>query len=146
LAELAFAGLSSTLRDKMEGQDFTDMNQVLQRAVGYENWAKKHKAHARLKEVTSKDKPRVNCVEEDSSSEDDNEVCVAEWVDTPKDKPLACLFLKPSPRKRDEMKFTFDVTKCDQLFDVLLQNKVIRLSENHVTPTPAQLVKGEYCK
>jgi hypothetical protein len=85
-------------------------------------------------------------VEEDSSSEDDNEVCVAEWVDTPKDKPLACLFLKPSPRKRDEMKFTFDVTKCDQLFDVLLQNKVIRLSENHVTPTPAQLVKGEYCK
>lgn len=30
LAELAFAGLSMTLRDKMEGQDFSDVNQVLQ--------------------------------------------------------------------------------------------------------------------
>jgi hypothetical protein len=48
--------------------------------------------------------------------------------------------------KRDEVKFTFDVTKYDKLFDVLLQNKVIRLSENHVVPSVAQLAKGKYCK
>jgi hypothetical protein len=33
LADLAFAGLSSYLKEKMEGQDFHDMNQVLQRAL-----------------------------------------------------------------------------------------------------------------
>jgi hypothetical protein len=30
VADLAFAGLSSYLREKMEGQDFIDMNQALQ--------------------------------------------------------------------------------------------------------------------
>jgi hypothetical protein len=30
LAELAFAGLSSSLKDKMDGLDFVDVNQVLQ--------------------------------------------------------------------------------------------------------------------
>jgi hypothetical protein len=71
---------------------------------------------------------------------------MAEWVDTPRDKPLACSFLKPSPGKKDEVKFTFDVSMCDKLFDVLLQNKVIRFSEGHMIPSPAQMAKGKYCK
>jgi hypothetical protein len=33
LVDLAFAGLSSYLKEKMEGQDFHGMNQVLQRAL-----------------------------------------------------------------------------------------------------------------
>jgi hypothetical protein len=44
------------------------------------------------------------------------------------------------------VKFTFDVTKCDKLFDILLQNKVIWLSENNVVPSAAQLAKGKYYK
>jgi hypothetical protein len=124
----------------MEGHDFMDVNQVLQHAMGYESRAKEHKAYGRFKEVASKEKPSVNFVEEDSTSDEDAEVCIVEWVDTSKDKPIACSL------KRDEVKFTFDVTKCDKLFDVLLQNKVIRLSENHVVPSVAQLAKGKYCK
>jgi hypothetical protein len=63
----------------------------------------------------------VNYMEEDSTSDDDDSgVCVAEWVNVALGKPLACAFLKPIPGKKDEMKFTFDVTKCDKLFDVLL--------------------------
>jgi hypothetical protein len=54
--------------------------------------------------------------------------------------------LKLSLRKKDEVKFTFDVSKCDKLFDVLLQNKVIYLSEYYVMPTLAQLAKGKYFK
>jgi hypothetical protein len=79
------------------------------------------------------DARELNYVEEDSASDDDEaSVCVAEWVSTAPGKPLACAFLKPSPGKKDEMKFMFDVTKCDKLFNVLLQNKVIQLSEGHV--------------
>jgi hypothetical protein len=70
---------------------------VLQWALVHENHAKDHKSHNRFKEVSTKDKSIVNWVGEDASSEDDTEVCVAEWVDTPRDKPLACSFLKPSP-------------------------------------------------
>jgi hypothetical protein len=53
------------------------------------------------------------------------EVCTAEWVDMPKSKLVTCPFLKPGPGKKDEMQFTFDLTKCDKFFDVLLQNNVI---------------------
>jgi hypothetical protein len=44
------------------------------------------------------------------------------------------------------MKFTFDVSKCDRLFDVLLQNGVIRLSEGHIIPPVVQVMRGKYCK
>jgi hypothetical protein len=45
LADLTFAGLASHLKEKMEGHDFVDVNQVLQRAVGHENHARDHKQH-----------------------------------------------------------------------------------------------------
>jgi hypothetical protein len=45
LTELSFAGLTMTPRDKMEMHDFSDVNQVLQRAMVYENRAKEHKTH-----------------------------------------------------------------------------------------------------
>lgn len=88
----------------------------------------------------------MNCVDGGSDSEEEARVCTMEWVECPKDKPLACSFLQPSPGKIYEIKFTFDVTKCDRLFDVLLQNGVIRLSEGHVVPPPGQIAKGKYCK
>jgi hypothetical protein len=136
LAELAFVGLSAALKDGVEGQDFTDVNQVFQRAVGYESRTREHKSYGRLKENSNKDKPGVNFVEEDSTSEDAIEVCIAECIDMPQDKPLVCLFLKPSLGKKEEVKITFAVSKRDKLFDVLLQNKVIHLSDDHVMPTP----------
>jgi hypothetical protein len=40
LADLAFAGLTPYLRDKLNGQEFFDTNQLLQRALPYENRAK----------------------------------------------------------------------------------------------------------
>jgi hypothetical protein len=44
------------------------------------------------------------------------------------------------------MKFTFDVTKCDKLFDLQLQNNIIRLKGGHVIPTVEQLARKKYCK
>jgi hypothetical protein len=58
------------------------------------------------------------CSDKNVSSDEDTEVCVTEWIDAPKGKPVTCPFLKLSPGKREEMKFMFDVTKCDKLFDV----------------------------
>jgi hypothetical protein len=85
LTELAFVELSTALKDMMDGQDFTNVNQVLQRVVGYESHAREPKSYVWIRENPSKDKPGVNVMEEDSASEDDTEVCMAKWVDTPKD-------------------------------------------------------------
>jgi hypothetical protein len=43
------------------------------------------------------------------------------------------------------MKYTFDVSKCDKLFDVLVQGGVIRLKESHVIPAAELLAIKKYC-
>jgi hypothetical protein len=88
----------------------------------------------------------VGAVDGEASSNEDAEVCVADWVETSKGKPVACSFLKPGSGKKDEMRFTFDVSKCDKLFDMLLHNKVIRLKGGHVIPAAEQLAHRKYCK
>jgi hypothetical protein len=72
----------------------------------------------------------VNLVGKELVDDSDAEICVTEWVDTP--RPISCSFLKPNEAKRDEMRYTFDVSKCDKLFDILVQGGVIRLKEGHV--------------
>ena len=42
------------------------------------------------------------------------------------------------------MKFTFDVSKCDRIFDELLKHGNIRLS--HAIPSPEELKRHAYCK
>jgi hypothetical protein len=53
LTELAFVGLSSSLRDKLEGKDFMDVNQMLENMLDQENNAKEHKAYIWFKEINS---------------------------------------------------------------------------------------------
>jgi hypothetical protein len=48
--------------------------------------------------------------------------------------------------KKDEVKFTFDVSKCDKIFDVLVQGGVIRLVEGNVRLAPEMLAQKKYCK
>jgi hypothetical protein len=60
----------------------------MQHAMVCENWAKDNKSYSRFKEVSTKEKHRVNYVDEASYKEEESEVCVAEWVDVPRDKPL----------------------------------------------------------
>jgi hypothetical protein len=72
--------------------------------------------------------------------------CVAEWVNTPKDKPISCSFLKPNIGRKEEMRFTFNVSKCDKLFDVLVRGGVIRLAEGHAIPAAEPLAMRKYYK
>jgi hypothetical protein len=78
--------------------------------------------------------------------EEGNEICVAEWVEKPGDKSISCSFLKPNEGWRDEMRYTFDVSMCDRLFDLLLRGGVIQLTEGHVILNAYILVKKTYCK
>jgi hypothetical protein len=144
LANLAFVGLTPYLRDKLDGQLFSDTNQLLQRVLPYENRAKS----SRFWDNANKDKEKhqVHFLEEEADDEEGNEICVAEWVEKTGDKPISCPFLKPKGGRMDEMRYTFDVTKCDRLFDLLLQGGVIRLTKGHIIPNADILAKNIYCK
>jgi hypothetical protein len=91
LADLAYSGLSSHLREKLECHVFSDVRQVLQTTLDCESRAKESRSVAR-----SGDKPRndcpINMVEYGSESSDDDEadMCVAEWSWDAKSKPFVC--------------------------------------------------------
>jgi hypothetical protein len=54
-------------------------------------------------------------MEEEANDEESNEICVVEWVEKLGDKHISCCFLKPNGGRREEMRYTFDVSKCDHL-------------------------------
>jgi hypothetical protein len=91
LADLAFAGLTQYLRDKLDrlGLEFSDTNPLLQRALPYKNCAKS----SRFRDSANKDteKHHVNFVDEEVDDEEDNEICVAEWVENPGINPSRAL-------------------------------------------------------
>jgi hypothetical protein len=67
----------------------------------------------------------MHYVDDEVKDEEGNEICVAEWVEKLGHKPISCSFLKPNGGRRDEMKYTFDVSKCNRLCDLLLRGGVI---------------------
>nr|CAH66649.1 OSIGBa0146I21.6 [Oryza sativa]CAH66655.1 OSIGBa0092J07.1 [Oryza sativa] len=84
----------------------------------------------------------------DSEEEGDHDIYVAEWSWTNKNKPFVYSNLMPTPRKdrQSEVKYSFDVAKCDKIFDYLLQEKQIRLPKGHVIPSQEELKRRPYCK
>jgi hypothetical protein len=88
-------------------------------------------------------------VEHGSESSDDEEanMCVAEWSWASKSKPLICSSFEPTSKSRqDEICFTFNIAKCESIFNYLLLEKQIKLPTNHVIPSSKQLKKHAYCK
>jgi hypothetical protein len=88
--------------------------------VVHENHARDHMSYNRFKEGNpeEREKQGVNLVDEESTDDCEAKICVAEWGDTP--KSMSCLFLKPNTTRKEEIKYTFDVSKCDRLFDMLV--------------------------
>jgi hypothetical protein len=125
LADLAYSGLSPHLKEKLESHAFSDVSQVLQQTLNCESQAKESRSFPRTSDKPSNER-HVNTVEysSDSSDDEDADMSVAEWSWWSKSKPFMCSNLKPAFKSRqDEMRYTFDVAKCDKIFDYLLQEK-----------------------
>jgi hypothetical protein len=80
----------------------------------------------------------------ESSDDESKEVCAAEFTWLPNDKANTCASLKPAHKSHDEMKFTFDVARCDKIFDELFKSGKIKMS--HTIPPIDQLKRRAYCK
>jgi hypothetical protein len=140
LADLTFNGLRSYVKEKLEGHFFTSVNQVLDRALAQEN---------RSKELakSKSNHPNIHFLNNnvDTSDDESGDVYAAEFAWSSKDKTHTYASLKSIHRnRRDEIKFTFVVSKCDKIFDELLSIGKIKLS--HTIPSIEDLKKRDYCK
>ena len=81
----------------------------------------------------------------DNSSGEEKEVYSAEFVRQSNPKPCTCPSVKLTQKNcQDKVKFNFDVSKYDHIFDELFKNGSIRLS--HAIPSAKDLKRHVYCK
>ncbi|TKC11309.1 hypothetical protein FA727_23880 [Robertmurraya kyonggiensis] len=79
------------------------------------------------------------------STDNDNNVNIAEFAWPSKVEAYSCSSLRPAHKSRqEELKFTFNVSKCDHIFDELHKHGYIKIS--HVIPALEELKRHAYCK
>jgi hypothetical protein len=102
---------------------------------------------SRSKELVKMVHDNVHIVEHNQSSSDGEpkEIYTAEIVWPKQAKSSACSSLQPVQKKRqEEIKFTFNVGKCDKIFDELLKNGNIKF--DYIIPPTDELKRHAYCK
>jgi len=138
LAGLPLGGLCSHFKEKLEGYNYSYISQLQVRALVQESRFEKAKETCE----THQSNTHVDC-ETDNSDDGKKEVYVAELVWSFEAIPYSCSSLKPIQNHRRD-RFTFDVSKCDHIFDELLRNGNIKLS--HAIPLLDELKRRAYCK
>jgi hypothetical protein len=84
-------------------------------------------------------------VVEHSLGDESSKVLTAEFVWPSKTKSLTCDALKPIHKnQQDNIKYMFDVTKCDKIFDELHKGGYIKIS--HTLPPLEELKRRAYYK
>ncbi|XP_050908897.1 uncharacterized protein LOC127122637 [Lathyrus oleraceus] len=157
LVEMAAAGLDYSIRKKLDTQHLRDMAQLADRVRQVE-CLKSEKARANK----NYKKERVAYVEfeagefeivEDPYGLEEFEVDLAELKEA---SPYACKLLTPSngrnpveTEKNDRFPkktYTFDVTKCDEIFDLLVKDGQMIVPPNTKIPPLEQRKKRGFCK
>jgi hypothetical protein len=126
------------LKEKLEGIQFFTLAQLHQRASACES---------RSKELVKTVHHNVHIVEHNQSSSDDEpkKVYTTEIVWPKQAKSPACSSLQSVQNERqEEVKFTFNVGKCDKIFDELLKNGNIKI--DYTVPPADELKRRTYCK
>src|SRR6185503_16487213 len=107
----------------------------VQKLTAYEHY------HPKLYQDKFKRHVNMAQAEESDDSGGEQEVAVAEW--TRGANPVLCKWVKQQGLMKG---FDFDVTKAEQIFDLLLKEKQLKLPENHKLPTAQELQGRLYCK
>jgi hypothetical protein len=106
LADLAFQGLLPHLKDMYVSQEFKSLGHIVQRISDQDT---------RVFEPKKNWSKNISFVDEveDSDSDEEPVIGLAEWVKNK--RPISYPFGQKEPEK-----FTFDITKADRIFDLLL--------------------------
>ncbi|CAJ2668523.1 unnamed protein product [Trifolium pratense] len=157
LVEMAAGGLDYSIRKKLDTQHLRDMAQLADRVRQVER-LKAEKA--RSSKFQKREKiAYVETLDDDDEEYvinygdiEDNEINVAELKPGP---PYVCKLLKPSNGKNPvEPKndkfvaktYSFDITKCDEIFDLLVTDGQIVVPKGLKVPPLEQQKKRGFCK
>jgi hypothetical protein len=133
--ELVSLGLVKPIKDLVFQLEFNSLAHLVQKLTSYEQ------RHPELYQDRFKHQVTLIDAEDTEDSGDDQEVAVAEW--TRRANPVSCKWVKQQGPAKG---FDFDVSKVEQIFDVLLKEKQLNLPEGCKLPTAQELQGRSYCK
>ncbi|XP_050233432.1 uncharacterized protein LOC126681919 [Mercurialis annua] len=143
-------GMNFAMREHFEGHRFRDLFELTNRVTGYERLLQeKEQRRGSSKGTYYRDQLDVAVVTDSEDDSSDDEICMAEFLGK---KPTECAALrKPGYVKKNKMaviqkEYSFDLTKADDIFDALLKDGKISLSEGHVVLSSEELIGKDYCK
>jgi hypothetical protein len=132
---LASLGLLKPIRDLAFQLEFTSLAHLVQKLTTHEQH------HPELYQDKFKRQVALVITEEAEDSGDEQEVAVAKW--TRGANPVSCKWVK---QKGAVKGFDFDISKLEQIFDLLLKEKQLKLPEGYKPPTAQELKGRSYCK
>jgi hypothetical protein len=123
------------IKDLVFQLEFNSLAHMVQKLTSYEQ------RHPELYQDRFKRQVTLIDVEDAEDSGDDQEVVVAEW--TRGANLVSCKWVKQQGPAKG---FDFDVSKVEQIFDMLLKKKQLKLLEGCKFPTTQELQGRSYCK
>ena len=156
MVKMVANGLDFNIRKKLVNQQFLDLTQLAEKVRQIEQLKAKKERIERTKLRKVFRKEQVNFVEMESEEDEDdfesNEINLAEIraAELQAGPPYVCASLRPMKGKEKtntgNKSYSFDITKVDQIFDVLLQDKQIVLPEGKKMPSAEEIKNRKFCK
>jgi hypothetical protein len=132
---LASLGLAKPIKDMGFQFEFNSLVHLVQKLTSYEQ------CHPDIYQDKSKRQITLVDTEDTEDSGEEQEVAVAEW--TRGANPVSCKWVKQQGPAKG---FDFDKSKVEQIFDLLLREKQLKLPEGHKFPTAQELQGRPCCK
>jgi hypothetical protein len=128
-------GLAKPIKDMGFQLEFNSLAHLVQKLTSYEQ--------RNLDIYQDKFKRQITLVDTEDTEDfgEEQEVAVAEW--TRGANLVSCKWVKQQGPANG---FDFDESKVEQIFDLLLREKQMKLPEGHKFPTSEELQGRPYCK
>jgi hypothetical protein len=132
---LASLGLAKPIKDMGLQLEFNSLTHLVQKLTLYEQH------HPEIYQDKFKRQMTFVNTEDAEDSGEEQEVAVAEWIQGA--NHVSCKWVKQQGPTNG---FDFDESKVEQIFDLLLREKQLKLPEGHKFPTSQELQGRPYCK
>jgi hypothetical protein len=133
--ELASLGLAKSIKDMGFQLEFIFLAHLVQKLTSSE------RRHPKIYQDKFKRQITLVDTEDAEDSGKEQEVAVTEWIHGA--NPVSCKWVKQQGPTKG---FDFNESKVEQIFDLLLREKQLKLPEGHKFPTAQELQGRSYCK
>ncbi|CAL2247238.1 unnamed protein product [Prunus armeniaca] len=155
--KMAEEGLEFEYRKKSQGIEFRDMHDLINKVDRYASLLKEEVQKRTASKGTYYRNPVVNYAEADNPTEADGDEVEMSSAEVSIDKPFVCKGLVKADNSRTKIPdakfatqetkaYTFDLTRAEAIFDLLLTEKKVKLSFGHKIPKPEELKGKTFCK